>query len=57
MDKGLAGEVGHSGGHLATVAQEGVVVHINDTFLFRSEAKKVLPEISLQQQLEGNQYL
>ena len=27
MDKGLAGQVGHSRGHLSTVAQEGVVIN------------------------------
>ena len=58
MDKSLAGQVSHARGHLATVAQEGVVIHSNNkTSVGGPKLKKMLPEISIKQELKGNQNL
>ena len=51
MDEGFAGQVGHARGHLATVAQEGVVINTHISFL-RLFVKEVFPEVSFAQQFQ-----
>ena len=48
MDEGLAGQVGHARGHLATEAQEGVVINV----LPRLHVKEVFLEVSFAQQFQ-----
>ena len=54
VDKGLAGQIGHSRGHLSTVAQEGVVIYAD---CIRFESHEVVLEVSFWEYFKNNQHL
>ena len=52
VNKGLAGQVDHSRGHLSTVAQESVGIYIHSSFIW-SHVEEVPPKVSLLEYLQN----
>ena len=47
MDKGLAGQVGHSRGHLSTVVQESWGINIHHSLLICPLVQEVVPKVTI----------